>query len=84
MTTGQFRRAIITAAPLDEDAAADLPMRREDLADWGWRPAWRQSAPDVEIGADGRPVAASEASWLVFVDEGGLGDGVVARLRAAG
>ena len=81
----QSRRYFIEpAAPRIEDAAAEPPTRADDIADWGWRPAWRQSAPDVEIGADGRPVAASEASWLVFVDEGGLGDGVVARLRAAG
>ncbi|MBV0892157.1 SDR family NAD(P)-dependent oxidoreductase [Paracoccus sp. Z118] len=69
------------AAPRVEDVA-EPPMRREDLADWGWRPAWRQSAPDVEIGPDGRPVAPQRASWLVFLDDSGLGDAVVARLRA--
>lgn len=82
----QSRRYFIEAsAPRAEDASADLPMRREDLADWGWRPAWRQSAPDVEIGPDGCAVAAGEAgSWLVFVDESGLGEAVVERLRGHG
>ncbi len=80
----QSRRYFIEPAVPRVDDAAEPPMRREDMADWGWRPAWRQSAPDVEIGADGRPVAVADANWLVFVDESGLGDAVVARLRAAG
>ncbi|MTE01512.1 SDR family NAD(P)-dependent oxidoreductase [Paracoccus sp. YIM 132242] len=81
----QSRRYFIEASAPRADEAADLPMRREDLAGWGWRPAWRQSAPDVEIGPDGRSVPADGAiTWLVFVDESDLGQAVADRLRAHG
>ena len=61
--------------------AEALPMRIADVADWGWQPVWRQRAAAVEFD---EPTEAPKHSWLVFVDEAGLGAQVVAQLRAAG
>ncbi|HEY4575775.1 MAG TPA: type I polyketide synthase, partial [Thermoanaerobaculia bacterium] len=49
----------------------------EDLADWFWVPSWKQA-----------PLAAAPAlaagPWLVFLDRGGLGERLAARLRREG
>ncbi|GGW26489.1 hypothetical protein GCM10011452_13400 [Gemmobacter lanyuensis] len=57
--------------------ADPLPMKLPDPADWGWTPAWRAKAVVEEDEAAPR-------TWLVFVDDTGLGDRVLARLQAAG
>lgn len=62
-------------------AAEALPMRLPDVADWGWQPVWRAKASAVEFDT---PDEAPKHSWLVFVDDTGLGAEVVAQLRAAG
>lgn len=62
-----------------EEAA--LPARIDDLAQWGWKPHWRP----VSAGFDCADLAeAAPQSWLVFLDDCGLGAATVARLRAAG
>ncbi len=52
---------------------------RADLADWFYRSAWRR---------DALPVTAWQApaglDWLIFVDSGGLGEVLTARLRREG
>ena len=58
--------------------------RRENPAEWGYRPAWlpRYAACDIDVAGD-----LSEAplqTWLMFADDAGLIDGVADRLRAAG
>jgi len=49
----------------------------DDLADWFWVPSWKQA-----------PLAAhpslAEGGWLVFLDRGGLGERIAARLRRDG
>ena len=55
---------------------ADLAEREADPARWFWEPVWRRR--DVEDPVVGR------LSFLVVVDDGGIGDRVVERLRAAG
>lgn len=62
-----------------EQPAEDTLLKQSDLADWGYRPAWRQTLPDYTAGAEKTP-----ASFLVFLDETGFGDGLVADLRAGG
>ncbi|MEH7827777.1 type I polyketide synthase [Gemmobacter denitrificans] len=61
--------------------AEPLPMRVADMARWGWQPVWRPRAAEVDFD---RPEEAAKHSWLVFVDETGLGAEVVTQLRAAG
>lgn len=80
----QRKRYFIEASAARAEDEAEQAVRLEDIADWGWRPVWRQSAPDVELGRDGRPVVARQQRWLVFVDEAGLGEAVVAGLRDLG
>jgi acyl transferase domain-containing protein len=48
-----------------------------DLADWFWVPAWnRVPLATVPNGPDER--------WLIFLDDGGLGERIAARLRGQG
>ena len=80
----QSRRYFIERAAPGDDPQAEPPARQEDMADWGWRIAWRQDAPAVELAEDGRPAVPEALRWLVFVDDSGLGAAVVARLRGLG
>lgn len=65
------------------EPAHGLPMRSDDIATWGWQPHWRPEAAacdlDLEAGETGAP-----ETWLVFLDETGLGAACVERLRAMG
>lgn len=64
--------------PLAVPEPAAPPLKKlPNLADWFYRPVWKQ--------ADLPPAALSEpATWLVFVDEVGLGAAVCDKLQAAG
>lgn len=65
------------------EGAEDL-IRLEDPSQWGWRPAWQQAALRLELGADGRPVTLDQRHYLVFLDDAGLGQRLVAQLREQG
>ncbi|MGR3249368.1 MAG: type I polyketide synthase [Paracoccus sp. (in: a-proteobacteria)] len=81
----QSRRYFIEPATAEAAVAATEggPLHLPDTKDWGWRPSWRLSAPDVELDAQGR-AQGQPARWLVLADDTGLSDAVVARLRDAG
>jgi len=58
----------------------DAPLLKlADMADWGYRPAWKRSIPDTIAGADSEP-----RTWLLFADDGDTGQVLAARLRAKG
>jgi acyl transferase domain-containing protein len=57
----------------------EAPAKRPDMATWGWRPAWKPAYAETSPHGDRTPGA-----FLVFLDDGGPGAGIVARLRAAG
>lgn len=82
----QRKRYFIEPASAGSVSASpdDPPLRLPDPEGWGWRPAWRLSAPDVELDAEGRPVSAAPERWLVLADAGGLADATARQLRAAG
>ena len=63
--------------------ATGLPVKIEDRDRWFWAPAWRRLDPagDAEID-DGTPAAPAAPSWMVFLDDAGVGDKLVAELRA--
>ena len=65
-------------------AAPSHLMRLEDVADWGWRPVWTPRLAACEVDVETELDAAERHTWLVFVDDTGLGGRAVARLRAAG
>jgi acyl transferase domain-containing protein/thioesterase domain-containing protein/acyl carrier protein len=70
------------------EAAADAPggasaelLKKPDLRDWGYRPAWVPTAPPRRPHRD---VASARGSWLVFLDDAGIGARLVTRLEARG
>ncbi|MBB3713099.1 acyl transferase domain-containing protein/thioesterase domain-containing protein [Limimaricola variabilis] len=60
------------------------PVREDDIARWAWQPGWRRRYPDGDFEAGGDLAALPPETWLVLCDETGLGDALVARLRAGG
>ncbi len=63
------------------EAEATLPMRVENIANWGWKPHWRPASAGFDIAEIDE---APRQNWLIFVDDTGLGAATAARLRAAG
>ena len=63
-------------------AATDRAERNPDLSRWFYLPSWRRIAPPrLRSTEPGQEVLQS---WLVCLDEVGLGNALVARLRSAG
>ena len=71
-----FLERIAASGAAQEDAS---PAKIADMANWGWQPVWKQSSPNVRLDAE-----QEASSWLVFLDDGGIGAGLVARLRELG
>jgi acyl transferase domain-containing protein/thioesterase domain-containing protein/acyl carrier protein len=67
----------IAAGTAEKDT--DVPIKRPDIATWGWAPAWKPAYAESRIGADMVP-----GSFLVFLDDTGIGDALIAQLRAKG
>ncbi|WP_334063616.1 type I polyketide synthase [Limimaricola cinnabarinus] len=93
--TPDHRRVPLPGTTLDESrhfiaparAAAEPPAhpaREDDMDRWAWRPGWSRRYPGGAYEAGGDLAAQEAGNWLVFLDETGLGAGLVARLRAAG
>ena len=67
------------------NAAPDSALTRlPELADWGFTPRWVPAAPACELDVTRELAAAPRESWLIFADDAGVADPVIARLRAAG
>jgi acyl transferase domain-containing protein/thioesterase domain-containing protein len=64
--------------------APDLPMRVEDVAQWGWQPFWRPRAAETDIDVEAGLEGAPAQTWLMFMDSAGLAEAVAAPLVAAG
>ena len=62
--------------------APPLAERIADMANWGWKPQWRQAATGFDLGADLGDAPAQ--SWLIFADAEGLAAACADRLRGAG
>ncbi len=76
----QHRRFFIDRVAGEERGAAKPVLAKEpDIRRWGYRPAWKQTLPDYVPGAERTP-----QSWLFFLDDAGVGTGIVERLRSAG
>ena len=85
LPTYPFQRAPYFIAPGKAAAPAPArPVRSDDIAAWGWRPAWRPRLADGEADVAAALAASGRETWLVFVDDAGVGARMVARLRAAG
>ncbi len=64
--------------------AAPLPMRNDDLSQWGWQPHWRPRAAECEVDIEAGLDGTTPHSWLIFVDDAGLGAACADRLEGAG
>jgi len=64
--------------------SAALLARQDDVTKWGYRPVWRPQLADCEYDTSGDLTGVDPHSWLVLLDDTGVGAGVAARLRAAG
>ncbi|MEM9427118.1 MAG: beta-ketoacyl synthase N-terminal-like domain-containing protein [Pseudomonadota bacterium] len=65
-------------------AAQDWLMRIEDPEKWGWEPFWKPTYADCNVDVMRDLGATEPQTWLVFMDETGLGKALVDRLEAAG
>jgi amino acid adenylation domain-containing protein len=82
LPTYPFERRRYWVDPLPRSAAAKKPKgRRSDPAEWLYAPLWKQSR--LPLAAVEKGAAANE-TWLVFLDDGGLGEALVARLERDG
>jgi len=64
-------------APVSSPGAASA-LVRQPLNQWFWCPTWKQ------LRHDGASRDLTETCWLLFLDEFELGEGIAARLEAAG
>ncbi|MFN3824350.1 MAG: type I polyketide synthase [Pseudorhodobacter sp.] len=64
--------------------AEALPARTDDIAQWGWKPQWRPRAAECEIDVEAGLDGSTPQTWLVFLDEAGLGVATADLLRRAG
>ena len=60
------------------------PARTDDIARWGYQPRWRPRPADCEIDVATELAGTEARHWLVFLDETGVAEAAVARLREAG
>ncbi len=66
-------------AGADRAQAAPALTKRPDIMDWGWRPVWKSSSVGTVLDSSPPPT-----SFLVFLDDTGIGNELVARLEAQG
>jgi acyl transferase domain-containing protein/acyl carrier protein len=59
-------------------------MRREDMADWGWRAKWVPGFAGSELVAEADLSVLPVQSWLLFMDDAGLAEAAAQRLEDAG
>ncbi len=64
------------------EVARGYTLERQQLPDWFYQVSWRRYTPAALAGDAAVPAAGG--TWLVFLDEEGLGAGAVDELRAAG
>jgi acyl transferase domain-containing protein/thioesterase domain-containing protein len=58
--------------------------RTDDVSQWGYQPRWRPRQADVDIDVTQDLSHTAPQSWLVFMDDTGLAEALVVRLRDAG
>ena len=75
----QQQSYFLDRAEIVDREESEAPQKIADITNWGWRPVWRQRSADVRADAE-----HAKESWLVFLDELGIGKALVARLRLDG
>lgn len=80
----QRSRYFIEPGTARDVAATEMPVKLVDIGDWGNLPVWRKRPAGFDLWAEGGVAGAPTHSWLLLLDDGGLGDAIAARLREAG
>jgi acyl transferase domain-containing protein/thioesterase domain-containing protein/acyl carrier protein len=85
LPTYQFQRKpyFIEAGKSEAKTAPSHLARLADVSDWGFVPAWKPTAADCNIDVS-KDLGKTHESWLVFMDEAGLGRALADRLTEAG
>ncbi|MDO8903168.1 type I polyketide synthase [Hydrogenophaga sp.] len=86
LPTYAFQRKPYFIAPGAARATAPeavRPLRTDDVSLWGYQPRWRPRQADVEIDVAQDLSTTAPQNWLVFMDDAGLADHLVHRLRNA-
>ena len=79
----QTSRYFIEPGKARIEGAPDL-TRADDIADWGYRPAWQPRYAVCDADTLGNAGADNPLTWLVFADDIGMTNTVADRLRSAG
>ena len=85
LPTYAFQTQPFFIAPGTAGSAAAAPStyldREADESRWFWEPVWKSKDSDEPLSpADG----SGQTTWLVFVDQAGVGEDIVGRLRSRG
>ncbi|WP_298857713.1 type I polyketide synthase [uncultured Sulfitobacter sp.] len=85
LPTYQFQRSpyFIEAATQVAAVTAPVVARIDDMADWGAVSSWRAQYADVDADIEAALAGASDDEWLIFADDDGVADAVIARLAGA-
>nr|WP_281288819.1 type I polyketide synthase [Phaeobacter marinintestinus] len=86
LPTYAFQRSKYFIEPGKQIAVASdtALMRTDDLANWGYRPAWRPRLADCDLDVASELDTLAPQSWLIFEDACGYGAAVADRLVEAG
>ncbi len=84
LPTYAFQRATYYIEPgIATVSAPTLPMRQDDMTDWGYSPEWRKTYANSPANAL-ESIKNTPLNWLIFESETGLGSEVARQLRNAG
>jgi acyl transferase domain-containing protein/thioesterase domain-containing protein/acyl carrier protein len=64
------------------DEAQEYLMRSDNMESWGYRPFWKPAFADIDL--DVTEELGAPQTWLMFVDDTGLAEQAVTRLREGG
>ena len=85
LPTYAFQKSPYFIAPSAATSTApEALMRQEDMKDWGYRMAWKPQLADCDPELLANPSMGASHSWLIFMDDTGVGRDLADRLRSAG
>lgn len=86
LPTYQFQRSPYFIEPGRHTAEAPTAAiaRLDEMSDWGAVPSWRAQFADVDADLDAALATVRGQNWLVFADQAGVADEVIARLERGG
>ncbi|WP_370227186.1 SDR family NAD(P)-dependent oxidoreductase [Cognatishimia sp.] len=85
LPTYAFQKASYFIAPSEVAAPTQQTLLRQDnIEDWGYRMAWKPALAECDPDLLADPSLSAPHSWLIFMDDTGVGRQMSDRLRAAG